>query len=385
MNVLFESPRTVFFGRSEVHQQVQAMPPPLPFEEEEEVPPVFIQSDIGLQNRVAAANNDASEDEAELIGPSAPSPVENGGGEDEDDEDEDEDEDDGDIVNEISPAHVPDEDVDNNASPAPAPTTNGRKRGRPSLSAAGSRNSTPAKTPSRSTLAKTPRTGKSSVASKATPSTTGAKRGRKRKADDGDASGAAPAAKKSRAPRTIREEREPTRAVSKRSAAAAAKETFATALNVKITKVEVPATTGKRRGRKPAAAAAKADQDWEVEEIIDAGVIGPNGKPKTYLVKWKGYSADENTWEPRKNLAGCPELLKAFDAQNQPEKASTKKAPGRKPGAKAGRKAAAEKPAPAVGPPEKKEPRKAPTERKLAVPKKPTKSTGRRGRPAARK
>lgn len=379
MNALFDSPRNAFFGRPEVQQQGQVMPPPLPFEEEE-VPPVFIQSDIGLQNGVAAAKNDASEDEAEPIGPSALSPAGNDEG-----EDEDNDEDDGDILNEISPAPVPDVDVDNNASPAPTPTTNGKKRGRPSLSAAGSRNSTPAKTPSKSTLAKTPRTGKSSVASKATPSTTGSKRGRKRKADDGDASGAAPAAKKARAPRTIREEREPTRAVSKRSAAAAAKEMFATALNVKITKVEVPATAGKRRGRKPAAAAVKADQDWEVEEIVDAGVIGPNGKPKTYLVKWKGYSADENTWEPRKNLAGCPELLKAFDAKNQPEKASAeKKAPGRKPGAKAGRKTATEKPAPAVGPPEK-ESRKPPTERKLAVPKKATRSTGRRGRPATKK
>ncbi|KAL8284753.1 hypothetical protein RB597_002026 [Gaeumannomyces tritici] len=381
MNAFFDSPRTVFFGRSEVHQQVEAMPPPLPFEEEEEVPPVFIQSDIGLQNGVGAANNAASEDEAEPVGGGALSPLE-------DDEDEENDEDDGDIVNEIGPAPVADMDIDGDASPASAPTTNGRKRGRPSLSAAGSRNSTPAKTPSRSTGAKTPRNFKRAIASKVTPSTTGVKRGRKRKADDGDASGAAPAAKKARAPRTIREEREPTRAVSKRGAAVAAKETFATALKVKITKVEVPAATGKRRGRKPAAAAVKANQDWEVEEIVDAGVIGPNGKPKTYLVKWKGYSADDNTWEPRKNLTGCPELLRAFDAKTQPEKASTaKKTPGRKPGVKAGRKAAAEKPAPAVGPAEKKEPRKPPVERKLAVPKKAAKSTGtgRRGRPPAKK
>lgn len=377
----FLSPRTVFFGRSEARSEVQAMPPPLPFEEEE-VPPVFIQSDIGLQNGASAANDAAVEDAAEPVGASVLSLADNNA-------DEEEDDDDGDIVNDVDPAPVANMGLDDDASPAPAPTaptTNGKKRG-PSLSASGSRNGTPAKTPSRSVVAKTPRTAKSSAASKATPSTTGAKRGRKRKADDGDASsGAAPAAKKARAPRTIREEREPTRAISKRGAAVAAKETFATALKVKITRVEVPVKTAKRRGRKPAAATVKPDQAWEVEEIVDAGVIGPNGKPKTYLVKWKGYPAEENTWEPRKNLSGCPDLLKAFDAKNQPEGAAAgKKAPGRKPGAKAGRKAAAEKPAPAVGPPEKKEPRRPPTERKLAAPKKPTAGTGRRGRPATKK
>ncbi|KLU88011.1 hypothetical protein MAPG_07000 [Magnaporthiopsis poae ATCC 64411] len=381
----FLSPRTVFFGRSEVRSEVQAMPPPLPFEGEDDVPPVFIQSDIGLQNGAAVAANDAAaEDAAEPVGASVLSLA--GGNEAEEEEDDD---DDGDIVDDVSPAPGADVGLDDEASPAPAPiapTTNGKKRGRPSLSASGSRNSTPAKTPTRSAVAKTPRTAKSSAAPKATPSTTGAKRGRKRKADEGDASVAAPAVKKARVPRTIREERAPTRAISKRGAAVAAKETFATALKVRITKVEVPVRTAKRRGRKPAAAAANPDQAWEVEEIIDAGVIGPNGKPKTYLVKWKGYSEDENTWEPRKNLSGCPDLLKAFDAKNKSGGAATeKKTPGRKPGAKVGRKAAAEKPAPAVGPPEKKQPRKPPTERKLAVPKKPTAGTGRRGRPPTKK
>jgi len=28
-----------------------------------------------------------------------------------------------------------------------------------------------------------------------------------------------------------------------------------------------------------------------------------------YLVKWEGYSAKDNTWEPRKNLQGCEALI----------------------------------------------------------------------------
>jgi hypothetical protein len=48
---------------------------------------------------------------------------------------------------------------------------------------------------------------------------------------------------------------------------------------------------------------------WEVKEIQDIeladGVI-------RYEVNWKGFSVEENTWEPYTNLSGCKELLKKF-------------------------------------------------------------------------
>jgi transposase InsO family protein len=59
-------------------------------------------------------------------------------------------------------------------------------------------------------------------------------------------------------------------------------------------------------------APAKKTILYEVESIVDAR---GKGKSRQYLVKWKGYPSDQNTWEPLKHLTNVKDLVKAFDSQ----------------------------------------------------------------------
>ena len=53
--------------------------------------------------------------------------------------------------------------------------------------------------------------------------------------------------------------------------------------------------------------------DREEEYKVEA-VIGHQGKPRqqTFLMKWKGYSAAEDTWEPECNLGNTKSLIKEY-------------------------------------------------------------------------
>ncbi|KAF4981233.1 hypothetical protein FZEAL_2921 [Fusarium zealandicum] len=78
-------------------------------------------------------------------------------------------------------------------------------------------------------------------------------------------------------------------------------------------KAKAPAKRG--RGRPPTkglTARRGPQQEWEVESIVDSQIDAVTSE-HFYLVKWKGFASKQNTWEPKKNLSSCLQLVQAFE------------------------------------------------------------------------
>ena len=54
----------------------------------------------------------------------------------------------------------------------------------------------------------------------------------------------------------------------------------------------------------------KGVEEWEVEKILNKKKM--RGVEK-YLVRWKGFTAEEDTWKRRENLKNTKELIEEFE------------------------------------------------------------------------
>ena len=54
------------------------------------------------------------------------------------------------------------------------------------------------------------------------------------------------------------------------------------------------------------------EEEFKVEKILNKRTV--RGKEK-FLVRWKGYTAEEDIWESRKNLKNIKELVKEFERE----------------------------------------------------------------------
>ena len=66
--------------------------------------------------------------------------------------------------------------------------------------------------------------------------------------------------------------------------------------------------------------------EYVVESIRDKRKCHKGGSYE-YLVKWQGYSSDENTWEPKENLSNAPDAMREFENKLLKKKQTSKKAP----------------------------------------------------------
>jgi len=69
-----------------------------------------------------------------------------------------------------------------------------------------------------------------------------------------------------------------------------------------------------QRKEQPAPVIIEGEEEWEVERILNKRKV--RGKDK-YLVHWKGFTAESDTWERRENLENAKEAIEEFEKEYQ--------------------------------------------------------------------
>jgi hypothetical protein len=71
----------------------------------------------------------------------------------------------------------------------------------------------------------------------------------------------------------------------------------------------------------------KSEVEYDVERICDKR----GGRYPKYLVKWKGWSDKDSTWEPVAHLTNCMALVRKFEASRTAKRAKPRCATPAKP------------------------------------------------------
>jgi hypothetical protein len=80
--------------------------------------------------------------------------------------------------------------------------------------------------------------------------------------------------------------------------------------HVSVLRKHIPDTSDHQKTQLPDPITVQGKSKWEVEAVLDC-----RKKRRTveYLVSWKGFGHEDNTWEPAKNLGNCQQLVDKFN------------------------------------------------------------------------
>jgi len=67
-----------------------------------------------------------------------------------------------------------------------------------------------------------------------------------------------------------------------------------------------------QKKKQPAPVIIEGEEEWEVEHILNKRKV--RGKER-YLVCWKGFTVESNTWEGRENLKNVQEAIEEFERE----------------------------------------------------------------------
>jgi len=82
-------------------------------------------------------------------------------------------------------------------------------------------------------------------------------------------------------------------------------------VNVSKVRLYKPQVEGQKK-TPPKLVIIEGEEEFKVEKILNKRIV--QGKEK-FLVRWKGYTVEEDTWEDRKNLENAKELVEEFERE----------------------------------------------------------------------